>query len=96
MPPPKLNRRNTRLHPVDVYVGALIKERRKELGASQARLSQSLGMTFQQIQKYESGINRVSCSILVEIAVVLGVRPSYFLDRATELVHKVPLQQQGN
>lgn len=69
-------------HPVDVHVGALIRIRRHEIGASQSDLAEAIGVSFQQIQKYERGSNRVSASALVKIATALGVTASYFLDEA--------------
>jgi transcriptional regulator with XRE-family HTH domain len=54
--------------PIDVGVGARIRIRRRELGVSQTTLGQHLGLTFQQIQKYERGANRVSASMLVRTA----------------------------
>jgi transcriptional regulator with XRE-family HTH domain len=58
-------------HPVDVEVGRRIRIRRQQLGLTQTDLANGLGYTFQQVQKYEKGTNRVSCSKLVEIAAVL-------------------------
>lgn len=69
-------------HPVDVHVGALIRIRRHELDFSQADLGEAIGVSFQQIQKYERGSNRVSASALVKIATALGVHAGYFLDEA--------------
>lgn len=66
-------------HPVDVAVGARIRNIRKSLGMSQGALGQALGLTFQQVQKYERGSNRVSASKLVEIAKTLDVRPRELL-----------------
>lgn len=60
-------------HPVDRHVGLRIRMRRKEIGVSQERLAESLGITFQQVQKYERGANRVSASMLARIAKTLGV-----------------------
>jgi transcriptional regulator with XRE-family HTH domain len=57
--------------PIDVAVGARIRIRRKSLGLSQSKLAEALGLTFQQIQKYERGSNRVSASMLVRIAAKL-------------------------
>ena len=57
--------------PIDVGVGARIRIRRRELGISQSALGQHLGLTFQQIQKYERGANRVSASMLVRTAACL-------------------------
>lgn len=67
-------------HPVDVYVGSRIKLRRTLLGISQERLGDALDLTFQQVQKYERGSNRVSASKLFTISEVLDVPISYFFD----------------
>lgn len=67
-------------HPVDLHVGVRIRMRRKELGVSQERLAESLGITFQQVQKYERGANRVSASKLWEIALALKTPVAYFYD----------------
>ncbi|MDB5417458.1 MAG: transcriptional regulator, Cro/CI family [Phenylobacterium sp.] len=67
-------------HPVDRHVGLHIRMRRKALGVSQERLAESLGLTFQQIQKYERGANRVSASKLWEIARALKTNVAYFYD----------------
>jgi transcriptional regulator with XRE-family HTH domain len=67
-------------HPVDSHVGFRIRMRRKEMGVSQERLAESLGITFQQVQKYERGANRVSASKLWEIATALRTPVSYFYD----------------
>lgn len=65
---------------IDVQVGSRIKMRRAMLGISQTRLAESLGITFQQVQKYEKGLNRVSASRLSQMAEVLGVSISYFFE----------------
>lgn len=67
-------------HPVDLYVGGRIRTRRKFLGMSQDELAGLIGLTFQQVQKYERGANRVSASKLHEIAAELKVPVSYFFD----------------
>ena len=67
-------------HPVDRHVGLRIRMRRKEMGVSQERLAEALGITFQQVQKYERGANRVSASKLWEIARALGTNVSYFYE----------------
>lgn len=67
-------------HEVDVVVGSRIKLRRKELNVSQQSLAESVGITFQQIQKYERGTNRVSSSKLYDIAVALKAPISYFFE----------------
>jgi len=65
-------------HPVDVEVGKRILLRRKMIGMSQGTLGTALGITFQQVQKYEKGTNRVGSSRLSNIAQILGVPVSYF------------------
>ena len=67
-------------HPVDRHVGLRIRMRRKEIGASQERLAEALGITFQQVQKYERGANRVSASKLWEIARALDASVGYFYE----------------
>ena len=65
---------------VDRRVGARIRARRLMLSMSQDSLAQALGLTFQQVQKYEKGKNRVGVSRLQQIATVLGVTPDFFFD----------------
>jgi transcriptional regulator with XRE-family HTH domain len=67
-------------HPVDRHVGLRIRMRRKEIGVSQERLAEALGITFQQVQKYERGANRVSASKLWEIATALRTPVGYFYE----------------
>jgi transcriptional regulator with XRE-family HTH domain len=67
-------------NPIDRHVGARIRMRRKILGFSQEKLADSLGLTFQQVQKYEKGANRVSASKLYEIAAALQTQVAYFFD----------------
>ncbi len=67
-------------NPVDLHVGARIRMRRKILGVSQERLADDLGLTFQQVQKYERGANRVSASKLYEIAKSLQSPVGYFFE----------------
>lgn len=69
-------------NPIDVHVGSRIRLRRNMLGMSQEKLGESLGITFQQIQKYEKGANRIGASRLHQIAQVLGVPVSFFYDGA--------------
>ena len=66
--------------PIDVAVGARMRMRRKTLGLTQTALAEALGITFQQVQKYERGANRVSASKLYEIAQTLQVPVTYFFD----------------
>ncbi|MDR1235663.1 MAG: helix-turn-helix domain-containing protein [Holosporaceae bacterium] len=65
---------------LDIYIGGRVKSRRTLLGISQEKLGKHLGITFQQVQKYEKGINRISASSLYSIADVLSVNWSYFVD----------------
>ncbi len=69
-------------HQVDVYVGSRVRLRRTLKGMSQQRLAEALGLTFQQIQKYERGVNRIGSSRLFELSEVLDVPPSFFFDGA--------------
>ena len=65
-------------NPVDVYIGSRIKLRRQLLGLSQDKLADLMGTTFQQVQKYERGMNRVSGSRMWDLCCILDVEPSYF------------------
>jgi transcriptional regulator with XRE-family HTH domain len=67
-------------NPIDVHVGPRIRLRRTLLGISQAALAEAIGLTFQQVQKYENGTNRVSSSRLVDMANALDVSIPYFFD----------------
>ena len=67
-------------HPVDVHVGKRIRHRRWLAGMTQQQLAQSVGIKFQQIQKYETGANRVSASRLWDIADALEVEVSFFFE----------------
>jgi len=66
--------------PIDVHVGSRIRLRRTLMGMSQERLGESLGLTFQQVQKYERGVNRVGASRLFDLSRVLDVPISFFFD----------------
>ncbi len=69
---------------VDMHVGARVRMRRRFLGLTQQALAESLGLTFQQVQKYERGSNRISASKLFAIAEALEVPISYFFDGLEE------------
>ena len=69
-------------NPIDVHVGSRIRLRRNMLGLSQEKLGESLGITFQQIQKYEKGTNRVGASRLQAISAILNVPVSFFFEDA--------------
>ncbi len=63
---------------IDVYAGEQLKLKRTELGMTQKTLASLVGVTFQQIQKYEKGLNRIGASRLYEFCQILGVKPSFF------------------
>jgi transcriptional regulator with XRE-family HTH domain len=67
-------------NPIDRHVGLRIRLRRKELGISQEKLAESIGLTFQQVQKYERAANRVSASKLWEVACALNTSIAYFYE----------------
>ena len=67
-------------HPVDVHVGARVRLRRMLLGMSQEKLGEAIGLTFQQVQKYERGANRVGASRLYELSRVLDVAVGFFFE----------------
>lgn len=69
-------------NPIDIHVGGRIRMRRTMLGLSQEKLGEGLGITFQQIQKYEKGTNRVGASRLQNIATILNVPVSFFFEAA--------------
>lgn len=67
-------------HPVDVHVGGRVRLRRMLLGMSQDKLGEALGLTFQQIQKYEKGVNRIGASRVFEISRILDVPIQFLFD----------------
>ena len=69
-------------NPIDVHVGSRIRLRRNMISMSQEKLGEALGITFQQIQKYEKGTNRVGASRLQQISKVLGVPVAFFFEDA--------------
>ena len=71
-------------HPVDAHVGKRIRHRRWMVGMTQQQLADKVGIKFQQIQKYETGMNRVSASRLWDIADALGVQIAFFFEGLTE------------
>ncbi len=75
-------------NPVDIHVGNRVKSRRLMLGFSQEELASAIGLTFQQVQKYERGTNRISVSRLVDISRALKVPVDYFMDN----LHSVSAQ----
>lgn len=71
-------------HPVDAHVGKRIRHRRWMIGMTQQQLADKVGIKFQQIQKYETGMNRVSASRLWDIADALGVTIAFFFEGLAE------------
>ena len=82
-----MTRRNP--NPIDVHVGNRVRMRRMLIGMSQEKLGERLGLTFQQVQKYEKGSNRVSASRLYQMAQILGVPVQFFFEDISE----IPSQQ---
>ncbi len=74
----------SKAHPVDIHVGKRLRMRRNVLGMSQEELGRSVGITFQQIQKYERGVNRVGSSRLYEFSQVLKVPVAFFFENFVE------------
>lgn len=73
-------------NPIDKHVGSRVRMRRMMVGMSQEKLGESLGITFQQIQKYEKGTNRIGASRLQQISIVLAVPVAFFFEGAPTLV----------
>lgn len=72
-------------NPVDAHVGSRVRLRRMLLGMSQERLGDSMGLTFQQVQKYEKGVNRIGASRLFQISKILDVPVQFFFEEAPNL-----------
>ena len=90
-------RGSTAYNPIDVHVGARLRARRTLLGLSQTALGDAMGISFQQLQKYEGGSNRISASRLYDVSKLLDVDISYFfdeMDQATESESPARLIQQ--
>ena len=85
-------RGSRRANPMDVHVGSRVRLRRMLLGMSQEKLGEHLGLTFQQVQKYEKGANRISASRLQQAADILGVAVPFFFEGADSK----PYQPDGN
>ncbi|KKJ77177.1 transcriptional regulator [Kiloniella litopenaei] len=80
-------------NPVDVHVGSRVRLRRTLLGMSQEKLGEAIGLTFQQVQKYERGANRVGASRLYDLARVLEVPVGYFFaDMPDEVASQSPVR----
>lgn len=79
-------------NPTDKHVGARVRMRRMMLGMSQEKLGDALGLTFQQVQKYEKGANRIGASRLQQIAHILQVPVSFFFDGAPSVPGQVAVE----
>lgn len=77
-------------NPVDAHVGSRVRLRRMLLGMSQERLGDSMGLTFQQVQKYEKGVNRIGASRLFQIAKILDVPVQFFFEEAPQFDGSAP------
>ena len=80
---------------VDAHVGQKIRARRIFLQMSQTEVADAIGITFQQIQKYERGANRVGAARLQQISDPLGVSPFYFFEGAPTVGKKMPVRKEG-
>ena len=77
-------------NPIDKHVGARVRMRRVLLGMSQEKLGAALGLTFQQVQKYEKGTNRIGASRLQQISDILTVPPAFFFDEMPNAEAQAP------
>ncbi len=82
-------------HPVDVHVGARVRVRRTLLGINQTKLGEALGMSFQQVQKYERGTNRIGAGRLYDLARVLDMSIDYFFEDMPPKVAASPQATKG-
>jgi transcriptional regulator with XRE-family HTH domain len=79
-------------NPIDAQVGNRVRLRRMLIGMSQEKLGEMLGLTFQQVQKYEKGVNRIGAGRLYQVAHILGVPIDYFYEGAKD---RMPLKSAG-
>ncbi len=83
-------------NPIDTHVGSRVRLRRMLIGMSQEKLGEKLGLTFQQVQKYEKGTNRIGASRLFQIAAILGVEVQFFFDdMPSEVIKGMPAKPAG-
>jgi transcriptional regulator with XRE-family HTH domain len=83
-------------NPIDVHVGGRVRQRRTLLGFSQEKLADAIGLTFQQVQKYERGANRIGSSRLFDLARVLDVPVAYFFeDMSATVASRTPSRMRG-
>ena len=84
-------------NPVDVHVGGRVRQRRLLLGMTQSNLAEVLGLTFQQVQKYERGANRIGASRLFHLSEILDVSIEYFFDdMPADVAAKSPAKWRGS
>lgn len=86
-------------NPIDRHVGSRVRMRRVLVGLSQEKLGEALGLTFQQVQKYEKGTNRIGASRLQQMSRILGVPVEYFFDGAPQFAQRelvTGLEDQGD
>lgn len=81
--------------PEDIHVGKRIRQRRWVLGLTQAQVAAEIGTKFQQLQKYETGANRVSASRLCDLATALRVAPSYFFEGLDQMAETDDLRSKA-
>lgn len=95
--PPRRGRPKTgKPNPIDVHVGSRIRLRRTLLGMSQEKLGDAIGLTFQQVQKYERGANRVGASRLFQLSQILDVPVSFFFDDMSADVALTPVDDDND
>jgi transcriptional regulator with XRE-family HTH domain len=83
-------------NPIDVHVGGRVRLRRTLLGMSQEKLAEAIGLTFQQVQKYERGANRIGSSRLFDLARILDVPVAYFFeDMSATVAARTPSRLRG-
>ena len=93
---PTYGRGSGQPNPIDVHVGSRVRLRRTLLGMSQEKLGEAIGLTFQQVQKYERGANRIGASRLYDLARVLDVPVSFFYEEmSSETKERSPALAQG-
>jgi transcriptional regulator with XRE-family HTH domain len=95
---PRIGKRGRLKHgpnPIDVHVGSRVRLRRTLMGMSQEKLGNEIGLTFQQVQKYERGANRVGASRLYQLSRVLNVPVSFFFEELPDMVSKAALVAAG-
>lgn len=85
---PATREKLVRPRPVDAHVGARMRLRRTMLGMSQEHVAKALGLTFQQVQKYERGSNRVSASKLFDLSLIMAVPVQYFFDEMPDAIRE--------